>query len=488
MKDYERYMSRQRLSETGMARLVRLETERPQRGERTGKQGTGRSGWMKYAGLAACLVLAVGLLVPPALQGLRQIAGPSVTDEPVEELYFHEMPIYQFYADEAVLGKKTDMKPADAAALFGSSPDDFVGLLETVGLEKYDMEYYTVDLDMETYPFGVAPQVVGGYHFLMEGSYVSPRVKPDNWDETSDIPWEMAVAASSFWPGNDVWLEIWEGHSYLEKENWAALETRPFHGHQVAAARDANTDYYAAAAFDVESGGKTYGVFYSVVSYGEANAQELVTKMVSYITQNGLFIQDRAEAQVKTTGRYVMETAVKPPVEGILYTPVVNFREDGSCGIFVDYVSSHMCQSRYQVVGGQVTTDCKQHHYVFDIVDENTLRFVGAQSSEPERYGTSLPKITDGAVFRWEEIIYDTPLDDQRAQLEGDIVDAKEGGNVNVWVWGDGTHHSEPKHPVEPTHHPEPSHHIVGITEIDWTDGRWIADDQFASNHHSDHH
>ena len=113
---------------------------------------------------------------------------------------------------------------------------------------------------------------------------------------------------------------------------------------------------------------------------------------------------------------------------------------------------------------------------------------MGAQSSEPERYGTSLPKITDGAVFRWEEIIYDTPLDDQRAQLEGDIVDAKEGGNVNVWVWGDGTHHSEPEHPVEPTHHPEPSHHIVGITEIDWTDGRWIADDQFASNHHSDHH
>ena len=51
------------------------------------------------------------------------------------------------------------------------------------------------------------------------------------------------------------------------------------------------------------------------------------------------------------------------------------------------------------------------------------------------------------------------------------------------------THHPEPEHYyVEPTHHPEPSHHIVGITEIDWTDGRWIADDQFVSNHHSDHH
>lgn len=487
MKDYERYMSRQRLSETGMARLVRLETERPQRGERTGKQGTGRSGWMKYAGLAACLVLAVGLLAKPVMRGLGQIAGPSATDGPVEELYFHEVDSVPF-TDQAIAGGMGlhTLEPAEAAAIFGSSPDDFVGFLETVGLQNFDMEYYAID--MAHYPLDVVPQGDSGYRFLMKGDYLSPRVKPDNWDEISDIPWEMAVAASSFYPANDVWLEIWEGHSYLEQENWAALETRPFHGHQVAAARDANTDYYAAAAFDVESGGKTYGVFYSVVSYGEANAQELVTKMVSYITQNGLFIQDRAEAQVKTTGRYVMETDVEPPVEGMLYTPVVNFREDGSCGIFVDYVSSHMCQSRYQVVGGQVTTDCKQHHYVFDIVDENTLRFVGAQSSEPERYGTSLPKITDGAVFQWEEIIYDTPLDDQRAQLEGDIVDAKEGGNVNVWVWGDGTHHSEPEHPVEPTHHPEPSHHIVGITEIDWTDGRWIADDQFASNHHSDHH
>lgn len=399
MNGYEKYMDRQRMSDTGMARLVKLETERPPKARKRVPQ------WVKYAGMAASLVLVVGLFALPILQGAQQqrAAGPNVTDGPAEELQFQEMPHYGFFVDESqYIGKRTPVEPEDAAELFGCAPDDFAGLLETVGLSKYDMEYYTVEA---YYPFGVYPKDVAalgddGYRFVMKGSYTTPREKPENWDETSEISWEMWQGLSSFLPRNDVWLEIYEGHSYLSEADWNEVEPQAFQGHQVAAACDANSDYYAAAAFDVECDGKTYGVLYSAVTYGDCNAKEVVTQMVRYLTQSGLFIEDRGTAQVKTTGLYVMERGESDnPV-----MPRIHF--DGESYTFgQSLLSSHLCRGGYEVANGRVTARCDEHHFVFDILDENTLRFVGSESSAPVSYKGE-PQITDGAVFRWQEIVW----------------------------------------------------------------------------------
>lgn len=279
MKDYERYMNRQRMSETGMARLMKLETERPEKGTRAGKKRQALPRWARTLGMAASLVLVVGLCALPVLRWAAQRANPQPTEE---ELFFHEVDSVPF-TDHGIVGgmKLVAMEPEDAAEIFGCAPDDFVGLLETVGLDKFNMEYYAVDM---------ARQGDDSYRFLMKGNYISPREKPENWDETSEISWEMYLATSSFYPGNNVWLEIYEGHSYLAEKDWAALEPQTFQGHQVTAACGDEKGYYAAAAFDVECNGKTYGVLYSAVTYGDCNAKELVTQMVRYLTANGLTI------------------------------------------------------------------------------------------------------------------------------------------------------------------------------------------------------
>lgn len=285
MKDYERYMNRQRMSETGMAKLLKLETERPEKRETAGKEREVLPRWVKYLGMAASLVLVVGLFALPIVRQARQRAISWPTQE---ELTFRRVDSVPF-TDKAIAGGMGlhTMEPAEAAEIFGCAPDDFVGFLETVGLNNFDMEYYAVD--MAHYSLGVAPQGDDGYRFLMKGSYISPREKPENWDEISETDWEMWKGVSNFFPGNDVWLEIYEGHSYQDEADWKALEPQTFHGCQVTAAYDEN-NYHAAAAFDLESGGKTYGVLYSVTADGERNAKELVTQMVRYLTANGLSI------------------------------------------------------------------------------------------------------------------------------------------------------------------------------------------------------
>lgn len=388
MKDYERYMNRQRMSETGMARLMKLETERPEKGTRARKKRQALPRWAKTLGMAASLVLVVGLCALPVLRWAAQRANPQPVEE---ELFFHEVDSVPF-TDQAIAGGMglDAMEPEDAAAIFGSAPDDFVGLLETVGLDKFDMEYYTVDM---------ANEGDGSYRFLMKGNYISPREKPENWDEISEISWDMWQAASNFVPANTVWLEIYEGHSYLDEEDWKGLEPQTFQGHRVAAAC-LQDNVRAAAVFNVESGGKTYGVLYSVTADGERNAKELVTKMVRYLTTNGLFIEDRGTPQVKTTGLYVMERGESDyPV-----MPRISF--DGESYTFgQSLLSSHLCRGGYEVANGRVTARCNEHHFVFDILDENTLRFVAAESSKPINYKGE-PHVTDGAVFRWEEILY----------------------------------------------------------------------------------
>ena len=375
MKDYERYMNRQKVSDAGMETLLKLETQRP---ERPRREESRVPQWLKYVGMAACFCLMMGLFALPILQGAQQqrAAGPNVTGEPAEELFFHAVDSVPF-TDHGIVGgmKLIAMEQEDAAAIFGSAPDDFAGFLETVGLRKFDMEYYNVDM---------AGQGDDSCRFLMKGVYISPR--------EGEVP-----PATSFVPVNTVWLEIYEGHSYLDEGEWKELESCTFHGHQVTAAC-VEDNYRAAAAFHVESGGKTYGVLYSVTADGERNAKEVVTKMVDYITQNGLFVEEREILSVKLSGWYVMETDGEKTWAGV---PSVTFNEDGSFGVFVAYCSSHICQGDYEITDGRVTVRCPQHTYVFDILDEETLRFVAAESSEPEHYGDDdWPHITDGAVFR----------------------------------------------------------------------------------------
>lgn len=375
MKDYERYMNRQRMSETGMARLMKLETERPEKGTRAGKKRQALPRWARTLGMAASLVLVVGLCALPVLRWAAQRANPQPVEE---ELFFHEVD-YVPFTDQAIAGGMglDAMEPEDAAAIFGSAPDDFVGLLETVGLDKFDMEYYTVDM---------ANEGDGSYRFLMKGDYISPRVE------------EKLPPTTSYTPATTVWLEIYEGHSYLDEAGWAALEPCTFHDHTVTAAC-VEDNVRAAAAFNVESGGKTYGVLYAVTADGERNAKELVTNMVSYLTTNGLFVEDRGTPQVKTTGLYVMERGESDyPV-----MPRISF--DGESYTFgQSLLSSHLCRGGYEVANGRVTARCNEHHFVFDILDENTLRFVAAESSKPINYKGE-PHVTDGAVFRWQETV-----------------------------------------------------------------------------------
>lgn len=414
MKDYERYMNRQRMSETGMAKLMKLETERPEKGTRAGKKRQALPRWARTLGMAASLVLVVGLCALPVLRWATQQANPQPTEE---ELQFQEMPLYGFFVDESqYIGGRTPVEPAEAAELFGCAPDDFVGLLETVGLDKFDMEYYTVDM---------ANEGDGSYRFVMKGSYTTPQEKPENWDETSEISWEMYLAASSFLPRNDVWLEIYEGHSYLDEGGWQEVQPQAFQGHQVAAACDANSDYYAAATFDTESGGKTYGVLYSAVTYGDCNAKELVTNMVSYLTTNGLFVEDRGTPQVKTTGLYVMERGESD------YPVMPRIFFDGESYTFTQsLLSSHLCRGGYEVANGRVTARCNEHHFVFDILDENTLRFVAAESSKPINYKGE-PHVTDGAVFRWQEQLVFNQVDDVPASM-GDVVLGNQNKEMTV--------------------------------------------------------
>ena len=399
MKDYERYMNRQRMSETGMAKLMKLETERPEKGTRAGKKRQALPRWAKTLGMAAGLVLVVGLCALPVLRQVGQWGRPTE-----EELYFYEVDDCGDFESGFQYGEEKErLEPAEAAEIFGCAPDDFVGFLETMGLDKFDIRYRVMDTGSG-----------GVFRFLMEGFYTSP------------MPEEVKLV-SSFFPSNSITLEIQEMNSEAAVD-WSQYRFAPrlYQGHQVMAYRDTN-GYGAAAFFYVESGGKTYRVGYGVDTFGERNAKELVTNMVSYLTTNGLFVEDRGTPQVKTTGLYVMERGESDyPV-----MPRISF--DGESYTFgQSLLSSHLCRGGYEVANGRVTARCNEHHFVFDILDENTLRFVGAESSRPESYGDDdWPKITDGAVFRWQEQLVFNQVDDVPASM-GDVVLGNQNKEMTV--------------------------------------------------------
>lgn len=271
MKDYERYMNRQKLSETRMAKLVKL--------EETGGKGVGNRGvsrgkhvpqWVKYCGMAACLAVAFGVFALAILQGgggvgINPIANASATPA-AEELYFNEgdnVPL----SYEAVTGDTmtlTPMEIADIALLFGSSEDDFEGFKEDMGWGEFNMEYYSVDIKP-----GAA-----SLRFLVKGDYVAPRAEAD--------------MLTSFTPVNTVWLGIYEGRSFNEEDSWKELIACEVNGQKVIAACDENHSR-ASAIFDMERNGKFYRVVYFVTTDGERSAKELVTKLVQRVTKDGLF-------------------------------------------------------------------------------------------------------------------------------------------------------------------------------------------------------
>lgn len=371
MKDYERYMNRQKVSDAGMETLLKLETERP---ERPSHEESRVPQWLKYVGMAACFCLMMGLFALPILQGARQrAAGPErvVTGE----LHFNELDDVPLLSGRAAEkgDTVTSMDKEALYALFGK-----VARWPDMGWEKY----FTVSGQRRD-------KADGTREYALWGS-----------DNVAGISSKFGTRSSG------VWLELTENGAFFAEE-WKELTVSVINSCEVVAVSGRNEEkgmYRAAAVFQTVSETGPYGVFYAVEATSEVYAKQLVTQMTDYLTANGIFVEEREILSVKFNGWYVMETDGEETWPGV---PSVTFNEDGSFGVFVAYCSSHICQGDYEITDGRVTVRCPQHTYVFDILDENTLRFVGAESSEPERYGDDdWPHITDGAVFRLQDVLY----------------------------------------------------------------------------------
>lgn len=396
MKDYERYMNRQKVSDTGMETLLKLETERP---ERPVREESRVPQWLKYVGMAACFCLMMGLFALPILQGAQQrAAGPerAVTGE----LHFNELDDVPLLSGRAAEkgDTVTTMDKEALYALFGKTarwPD--------MGWEKY----FTVSGQRRD-------KADGTREYALWGS-----------DNVAGISSKFGTRSSG------VWLELAENGAFFEEE-WKGLTVSVINSCEVVAVIGRNEEkgmYRAAAVFQTVGESGPYGVFYAVETTSEVYAKRLVSQMADYLTANGIFTQEREILSVKFSGWYVMETDGKETWPGV---PSVTFNEDGSFHVFVAYCSSHICQGDYEITDGRVTVRCPQHTYVFDILDEETLRFVGAESSEPEHYGDDdCPKITDGAVFRLQEILFGEEENVTATEVVGpyylEVEDADEG-------------------------------------------------------------
>lgn len=366
MKDYERYMNRQKVSDAGMETLLKLETQRP---ERPRREESRVPQWLKYVGMAACFCLMMGLFALPILQGAQQqrAAGPErvVTGE----LYFNELDDVPLLSGRAAEkgDTVTAMDKEALYALFGK-----VARWPDMGWEKY----FTVSGQRRD-------KADGTREYALWGS-----------DNVAGFSSKFGTRSSG------VWLELTENGAFFEEE-WKELTVSVINSCEVVAVSGRNEEkgmYRAAAVFQTVSENGPYGVFYAAEAPSEVYAKQLVTQMTDYLTQSGIFVEEREILSVKLSGWYVMETDGEKTWAGV---PSVTFNEDGSFGVFVAYCSSHICQGDYEITDGRVTVRCPQHTYVFDIVDEETLRFVAAESSEPEHYGDDdWPHITDGAVFR----------------------------------------------------------------------------------------
>ncbi len=397
MKDYERYMNRQKVSDAGMETLLKLETERP---ERPVREESRVPQWLKYVGMAACFCLMMGLFALPILQGAQQQRAAGSERAVTGELHFNELDDVPLLSGRAAEkgDTVTSMDKEALYALFGKTarwPD--------MGWEKY----FTVSGQRRD-------KADGTREYALWGS-----------DNVAGFSSQFGTRSSG------VWLELTENGAFFEEE-WKGLTVSVINSCEVVAVIGRNEEkgmYRAAAVFQTVGESGPYGVFYAVETTSEVYAKRLVSQMADYLTANGIFTQEREILSVKFSGWYVMETDGKETWPSV---PSVTFNEDGSFGVFVAYCSSHICQGDYEITDGRVTVRCPQHTYVFDILDEETLRFVGAESSEPEHYGDDdCPKITDGAVFRLQEILFGEEENVTATEVVGpyylEVEDADEG-------------------------------------------------------------
>ncbi|MBQ8515278.1 MAG: hypothetical protein IJ496_07760 [Ruminococcus sp.] len=102
-----------------------------------------------------------------------------------------------------------------------------------------------------------------------------------------------------------------------------------------------------------------------------------------------------------TSGAYIMDI---PEDSEALTAPCLTLDDtDGSMQLDSDYLSSYLCTGSYKISDGRLTavTDDGKYTYIFEIIDENTLKFLQTESSEiiniDER--SAVPAY-DGALFR----------------------------------------------------------------------------------------
>lgn len=265
MKDYVNYMDRQKLSETGMERLLKLERERPERAKRVPQ-------WVKYCAMAASLVLAVGLFALAVLQGApgevdpRPVATPTATPE--SKLYFNEVETVpkNGCVPEGIDNK--GMAPDEVRMILGLSEDAQSGASwESLGWTEYYV--YGRSTSMGRDPDTGLPI----YYFAVDGN------------RNNGSTFELALMPN---------LTDFAAYTAQDLEDWDALEVSTVNGQPVTAAIAFNREqrmYYAAATLVVEDSICDYGVFYSVFVKTEAEAREMVTELVEHLTQNGVFTE-----------------------------------------------------------------------------------------------------------------------------------------------------------------------------------------------------
>lgn len=264
MKDYVNYMNRQKLSETGMERLLKLEKERPERAKRVPQ-------WVKYCAMAASLVLVVGLFALAVLQGdpgqadPRPLVTPTVLSD--DKLYFNvleETPI------NATVPEGIDMKDMtldDIMMILGLSEDT----LPDLGWEDFTLTGTAVSTGRD--PDTGLPT----HYFTVRGSSTA----------------EAGVEFALFLMPN---MTDFEGH-----EDWKELPATTVNGHTVTAAYCYKAqpvwssyhlgDCHAAALFSVSDVPCDYGVFFEAHTWDEIAAKEMTTKLVRQLTQDGVFTE-----------------------------------------------------------------------------------------------------------------------------------------------------------------------------------------------------
>lgn len=106
------------------------------------------------------------------------------------------------------------------------------------------------------------------------------------------------------------------------------------------------------------------------------------------------------------SGNYVMELSQEQKENEKIAPIVIIDAEQNSFLFSYDALSSYLSIGTYEINGTVLTatTQDEKYHYVFDIVDENTLSFVEQESSKITVFDNHFGVVPqDGAIFQKEE-------------------------------------------------------------------------------------